>query len=339
MNKAPKVGIVGAGVVGLTTALLIQDEIKGAQVSILADKFENETTSFVAAGVFRPGTSFSGPDDGTTKQWVSQSWDHWNDLVMSSDAPLAGLTYLSGYIFSKRNPSVVRNHLIEDVVPIYRSATEEELKICGDGWKYGSFFTTLLVESRLYLPWAKKKFLSKDGIVRFKQIQSFSDLKNDYDVIINCTGLNSRELCSDNKLVPIRGQIIKVEAPWVKMAFYGDYDAYILPGFEGVTLGGTRQYDSFNLDVCKYDAAGIMDRCSELLPALRKARVIRHAVGLRPHRSPVRVEGEIMEFGSDTTKVVHCYGHGGYGVTCAPGTGKHAVKIVKQFLMTNQSKL
>lgn len=67
MNKAPKVGIVGAGVVGLTTALLIQDEIKGAQVSIFADKFENETTSFVAAGVFRPGTSFSGPDDGTTK--------------------------------------------------------------------------------------------------------------------------------------------------------------------------------------------------------------------------------------------------------------------------------
>lgn len=50
------------------------------------------------------------------------------------------------------------------------------------------------------------------------------------------------------------------------MAFYGDYDAYILPGFEGVTLGGTRQYDSFNLDVCKHDAAGIMDRCSELLP-------------------------------------------------------------------------
>lgn len=50
------------------------------------------------------------------------------------------------------------------------------------------------------------------------------------------------------------------------MAFYGDYDAYILPGFEGVTLGGTRQYDSFNLNVCKHDAAGIMDRCSELLP-------------------------------------------------------------------------
>lgn len=67
MNRSPKVGIVGAGVVGLTTGLLVQDEIKGAQVTILADKFENETTSHVAAGVFRPGTSFSAPDEGTTK--------------------------------------------------------------------------------------------------------------------------------------------------------------------------------------------------------------------------------------------------------------------------------
>lgn len=42
------------------------------------------------------------------RKWVNQSWDHWNDLAISSDAPLAGITHLSGYIFSKRNPSVVR---------------------------------------------------------------------------------------------------------------------------------------------------------------------------------------------------------------------------------------
>lgn len=52
------------------------------------------------------------------------------------------------------------------------------------------------------------------------------------------------------------------------MAFYGDYDAYILPGFGHVTLGGTRQYESYNIDVCKYDAMGIMDRCCELLPGI-----------------------------------------------------------------------
>lgn len=72
---------------------------------------------------------------------------------------------------------------------------------------------------------------------------------------------------------------------------------------------------------------------------MRKAKVIRHAVGLRPHRSPVRVEGEIMRFANETARIVHCYGHGGYGVTCAPGTAKHAVYITRDFLMTNKSRL
>jgi len=29
-------------------------------------------------------------------------------------------------------------------------------------------------------------------------------------------------------------------------------------------------------------------------------------------------------------QVVHNYGHGGYGVTAAPGTAKHAVKLVRE---------
>ena len=31
---------------------------------------------------------------------------------------------------------------------------------------------------------------------------------------------------------------IQVKAPWVKMFFYGDYDTYIIPGIDFVTLGG-----------------------------------------------------------------------------------------------------
>lgn len=29
-------------------------------------------------------------------------------------------------------------------------------------------------------------------------------------------------------------------------------------------------------------------------------------------------------------QVVHNYGHGGYGITAAPGTSKHAVKLMQQ---------
>jgi hypothetical protein len=33
-------------------------------------------------------------------------------------------------------------------------------------------------------------------------------------------------------------------------------------------------------------------------------------------------------------QVVHNYGHGGYGVTSAPGTAKHAIKLVRQLQLS-----
>lgn len=148
-------------------------------------------------------------------------------------------------------------------------------------------------------------------------------------------------MCDDAKLVPIRGQVVKVRAPWIKTAFYADSDTYIIPGFDGtVTLGGTRQYESWNLEPDKYDSLAIRDRCESLVPGLRKAPVVREAVGLRPHRSSVRVEMEIIRDSADNAvRVIHNYGHGGYGVTTSPGTAKHAVELAKRMHGMSGSKL
>lgn len=59
--------VVGAGVVGLTTALELQKNFPNARVNVIADKFGVDTTSDVAAGIFRPGPSFSGPTDEITR--------------------------------------------------------------------------------------------------------------------------------------------------------------------------------------------------------------------------------------------------------------------------------
>lgn len=61
------IAILGAGIIGLTTALELQKEINGVNVTILADKFYKDTTSYVAAGIFRPGPTFSGPNEEITK--------------------------------------------------------------------------------------------------------------------------------------------------------------------------------------------------------------------------------------------------------------------------------
>lgn len=159
--------------------------------------------------------------------------------------------------------------------------------------------------------------------------------------VFNCTGLGARKLCDDMKMVPIRGQIIKVRAPWVKTAFYADLDTYIIPGFNGIiTLGGTHQYESYNLNVDKYDSLSIRERCNALLPSLKTAPVVREAVGLRPYRSNVRVESEILtDSKGNQLKCVHNYGHGAYGVTSSPGTAKYAVELAKKMLGRSGSKL
>lgn len=50
-----KIGVIGSGVVGLTTALELQKEYRNAKIFIIADKFYKDTVSYVAAGIFRPG--------------------------------------------------------------------------------------------------------------------------------------------------------------------------------------------------------------------------------------------------------------------------------------------
>lgn len=212
---------------------------------------------------------------------------------------------------------------------MYRRATENELRVCPGDWKFGSFFTTLLTDCDLYLPWAGKKFVEAGGRVINRRIDNFADLHGSFDIIVNCTGLEAEKLCNDRKVVPIRGQVIKVRAPWIKMAYYGNFDTYILPGFSGVTLGGCRNYQSFDLRENQWDFDSIKTRCEELVPSLKSATVTDVKVGLRPHRDPVRVEHEFMDTNRGVLRLVHNYGHGGYGVTTAPGTAKHAVRLVR----------
>jgi D-aspartate oxidase len=68
-----RVGVLGAGVVGVTTAIELQVEFPTASITIIADKFNKDTTSEVAAGIFRPSPSFAGPTPEITRLSISTS--------------------------------------------------------------------------------------------------------------------------------------------------------------------------------------------------------------------------------------------------------------------------
>ncbi|XP_059469033.1 D-aspartate oxidase [Neocloeon triangulifer] len=324
-----RVGILGAGVVGLNTALQLQSEFPTLDVTIIAEKFNQETTSDGAAGLFRPSSSFSGPNIEITKKWILDSYRFYDALRITGQGEDSGIFQIPAYNFSNYNEGMVKNHLLETVVPVYRAMSEDELEEY-PGWKWGSFYKTLIIECREYQPWAIEKITQSGGKFRQRKVNTFSDVE-DFDAVINCTGLGAKYLCNDSKLTPIRGQVIKVRAPWVKASYMSDFDTYIIPNRNTITLGGCRNYGSYDLNVCPFTKADIMQRCSAVLPSLAKAEFVRDWVGLRPHRDPVRVEAEMIALPSGKNlPVVHNYGHGGYGVTSSPGTSMHAVQLFKE---------
>lgn len=52
-----------------------------------------------------------------------------------------------------------------------------------------------------------------------------------YDYVINCTGLGAREFVPDKNMYAIKGQVLRVKAPWIKNCIMLDTNevTYILP--------------------------------------------------------------------------------------------------------------
>ena len=61
------------------------------------------------------------------------------------------------------------------------------------------------------------------------------------------------------------------------------------------------------------------------MPELADAEVLGHRVGLRPARPTVRLEPEKLSTGH---KVIHCYGHGGSGVTISWGCADEVLSLL-----------
>ena len=51
-----------------------------------------------------------------------------------------------------------------------------------------------------------------------------------YEVVVNASGFRSRDLVGDKSVYPVRGHLIRVNAPWIKNWVYTDDLAYFIPG-------------------------------------------------------------------------------------------------------------
>ncbi|OWF52554.1 D-aspartate oxidase [Mizuhopecten yessoensis] len=203
-----RVCVVGAGVVGLSTAINIQKLIPDVIVQIIADKFEVNTTSIGAGGLFRPNASHTkGVPEDVARRWARDSWKFYSEMATSDMACETGHSVSSGYIFSKEK---IVNPIYESIVFNCREMSQCELTSLGiTQYQYGYHITTVLTEMRRYMPWLMNKFKANGGKVEKRKIENLSELYGQFDVVVNCTGLGSRDLLDDQEIYPVRGHIIR----------------------------------------------------------------------------------------------------------------------------------
>jgi D-amino-acid oxidase len=191
-----------------------------------------------------------------------------------------------------------------------------------------------LMEMPVYMPYLLQRFHQLGGQIEQRAINTLSDITYPDRIIINCTGVWARQVANDPSVFPLRGQVLKVNAPHIKTGFLGeggdeDTLTYIVPRRDGCILGGTAQKDNWNLAADPHIAKAIRARCAAVEPSLQTAEVLSQAVGLRPGRHEVRLEVERM---ADSCIIIHNYGHGGAGVTLSWGCADEVVTLALSVL-------
>ncbi|XP_040454673.1 D-aspartate oxidase isoform X3 [Falco naumanni] len=223
-----------------------------------------------------------------------------------------------------------------DVVLGFRPMSKAELQKFPQH-QFGQAFTTLKCDCPPYLLWLEKRLKATGVQMYTRKVADLWELHSEYNVVVNCAGIGAHQLVGDKELFPVRGQVLKVHAPWVKNFIRnGDGLTYIYPGIHRVTLGGTREVESWSLSPDPGTTKDIFDRCCSLEPSLQRAQDIKVKVGLRPSRWCVRLEREVLSQGGVKLPVVHNYGHGAGGFSVHRGTAKEAACLVGECIAALQ---
>lgn len=300
--------VVGAGVIGLVTALALEE--RGHTVHVVAAATGPATTSDVAGAIWFPYRA--GPPDkvaiwaGHTRGWLER---------LAAD-PATGIDVLVGY-------EITRDEGLDPPRPWWAAAidvTRAPAPVAGAplAWK----FVAPRVEPARFLPWLTARLRATI------ELRTVTDLAAEPgDLVINCSGLGARELAADELVEPLFGQIV-LTAPGgvdlgVTVTDHRDADEifYVIPRRDELVLGGiSRPWPPGAAPERDPEVSRrILAQAATL--GLPVGLVVRERTGLRPYRVEVRLERE--------GRVIHNYGHGGAGFTLCRGCADDVVALAE----------
>ncbi|KAL1896896.1 D-amino acid oxidase [Ceratocystis pirilliformis] len=347
MSQQDDIVVLGAGVIGLTSAYLLSKNPKN-NVTVIArhmpgDFHINYASPWAGANVL--------------PRWERETWPELRRLAVEDLS--AGIHLQKARVYRRHKDllpeSAVtydalfhRNPWYKDLFEDFRSLDSSETPV---GYDSGCEFGSVCINAQIYLPWLQGKCLlngvkfHRRDILHISEAASAHDSGRPATIVVNATGLSAKTLggVMDDNMVPARGQIVLVANEAARMAVSSGTEdgptevSYVMQRAAGggTILGGTYDVGNWNEPPDPNIAMRIMKRAVEMEPSLTGGKgiealhVIRHGVGLRPVRKGgVRLERETVDVDGKKLDIIHNYGHGGYGYQTSYGCANRVAELV-----------
>ncbi|HUO84165.1 MAG TPA: FAD-dependent oxidoreductase [Thermoanaerobaculia bacterium] len=305
------IAVIGCGVSGLSCAVRLLEERH--KVTIIARELPAGTTSSVAAALWYPYHAF--PLERVIA-WSLESLERYRGLMRR---PGSGVVPVDLFELFRGEPPEPE---WRDALERFRRLDQQELPA---GFESGFAVRVPLIETRLYLPWLKAWAESLGATIEQRSVASLEEL--DADAVVNCSGLGARELCNDSDLHPVRGQVVRLSGGAIDRATVDDappHATYVIPRSEDIIVGTTVEPERWDTEPDPEATEDILIRGTRLDQRISSGEILEVKVGLRPARSGVRLEVEVI----GDKRVVHNYGHGGSGFTLSWGCADEVVRLI-----------
>ncbi|MBO6571510.1 MAG: FAD-dependent oxidoreductase [Balneola sp.] len=352
-----KVAVIGAGISGITTAVLLQQS--GYEVSVYAHEHPLKETKnpyfsslFPSASII-PHSVFH-PDLNEIFKLSQLFFSKLHEISF------AGLTKHEHFeLFAFENSAVDYPPLIdgyETLTDLEWHPKHPDIPI-KSGWKFNCFFA----DWTDYFPKLVHSFVQNNGTFINKTIDLNSYASIDEDIIINCSGLGSAQLINEDKSpLILKGHLLKVnnavelKSPSGNTVSYNfspgsdiytdsfgtPFDVYCYPRKDDWILGGSRykgtlddqgnwisedelsqqfppQIESLNSEIIKETFGTDLSEFSEKEYQYSYRYV-------RNRKNGLRIESE----NTSDRLIIHNYGHGGAGVTLSWGCAFSVLQMI-----------
>jgi D-amino-acid oxidase len=260
------VAVIGAGVMGLTMARLVQEA--GFPVAIYTAALPPDTTSAVAGGQISPFGHYR--EGQVTPEWMAQfqaamaySWKRFQALIGDH----YGIRWLPTYEESRR--SAIRGDWMDAYYPNGRVLHPEQHPFPVE---QAIAFDTMYVETPRFMAQLTSEVLKAGGSIRMRRFESLADIASLPErLVFNCTGIGAKALVGDEELMPVRGQLAVLRPQHeVRYAFAGEA-GYMFPRGDGILLGGTFERGEWDATPQPGDIARILALHKALFAGFRCA--------------------------------------------------------------------